>query len=370
MNLKIFQNWNEVFPHWGHPIRFPTSLHPFIANAPQSSAEKEYALEIETASKVELHVHVEAGISAEFYNVLNREQRLYSSAEMPAMRTPFLTFRDFILAWVDNSKLVTHEEILFEMARSFVHERKKQNIVYTEAHVSAPDFTYLRLRFSSEKAPLDLEKTLCAYIGGIVQGERECPGIKVRLIADAVWPSTLDEFDLLERVFKRIMMSPINKDGQGKPIVVAVGLGGPELASRAEEILPFVLACRELGLKVDIHSGENTTVDEHRHSVQVLCPDRIAHGISGASEGWFFQGHISACPLSNMLTGSFKGKFNEHPIFQMNEKKLNFSVGSDDPLLFSNTLTLEYVALRNAFGWETEFFERTQRNAREAAFAI
>ena len=368
--FSLFPKWNELFPHWGHTIQLPDWLNPVLNAGPTSQEELDFARRIEAAPKIELHVHVEAAVGADFYTKLNSKLKFYDPQRMPALRAPFATFRDFILAWVDNSKLITNEDLLFDMAKGFVHERKKQNIVYTEAHVSAPDFTFLRARFSKDSVALDLEKSLRAYASGIAQGEQECPGFKVRLIADAVWPSLLAEMDMFAQTFAKVVMSKDNHDMAGNSIYVAVGLGGPELSQRAEEIIPFLDRCRDFGLKVDIHSGENTSLEEHQHSISVLKPDRIAHGIAGAELGWFFAGHISACPLSNVMSGAIKGDFSQHPIVQMYEKNVHFSIGSDDPLLFSNTLTLEYVALRKAFGWEFPFFEKTQANAREAAFAL
>jgi adenosine deaminase len=72
--------------------------------------------------------------------------------------------------------------------------------------------------------------------------------------------------------------------------------------------------------------------------------------------------------LSNIQTGVFAKPLAEHPIAVMLERGLSFSVNSDDPLLFGTTLTLEYVALRKAFGWGLEFFKKTQDHARAAAF--
>jgi adenosine deaminase len=52
----------------------------------------------------------------------------------------------------------------------------------------------------------------------------------------------------------------------------------------------------------------------------------------------------------------------------MVERGRGFSVGSDDPLLFGNTLTLEFVALRRVFGWGPELLALSNANACAAAF--
>jgi len=185
---------------------------------------------------------------------------------------------------------------------------------------------------------------------------------------DALWIATDAEYVRVLEALASIVDAPEAQDPRGGRFFVAVGLGGPETTARASAIVPFLQGARRLGLGVDIHSGENVTAAEHRRSVETLLPDRVGHGIGGASEGFLFCGHITTCPLSNLLTGSHTGSLRNHAVALMVERGHAFSLGSDDPLLFRTTLTLEFVALRRVFGWEDDFVALMRENALNAAF--
>lgn len=361
------KSWNEIFPHWGHTIRLPQALAAFLQTGPRDSEEQKYAEWIEEQPKIELHVHMEAAVSEVFYDNLNISQQLYAKNQMPSRRAPFASLKDFIDAWMDNTKLVKDESVYFNLAREFVRLRASQNIVYSEVHVSPVDFSHMRRRFKFAE-PLSFKNCLLEILRGLKSAEAEWPQFTVRLIIDALWICTPEEHMQILQDVAFCLNSENAKDCHGKSFIVAIGLGGPEVSSQANRILSFLDSCRALGLRVDIHSGENVSYEDHLNSLAVIKPCRVGHGIAGAPKNYFYDKHISTNPLSNILTGSFANVFSEHPIKKMENAGLNFSVNSDDPLLFGTTLTLEYVALKNAFGWGKDFFRHTQHMAKNAAF--
>lgn len=362
-------SWNACFPQWEHDIRPSAELLKWIGHGPADDDELEFARWVFAQPKHELHVHLEAAVPASFYR--SRYKAEAAGAERlpkPLDRVPFETFPDFIRAWVDHTVLIEGPHAFEQMVIEFARLRAAENIVYSEVHISPPDFCYLRQRFLKMKG-WDLRTCLRSYLAGAHAARKQYPHITVRFVVDAVWPSLPAEHQMLLEALQDVSLESGARDESGSPFICAVGLGGPEMADRASDIAGFIAGCRELGLRVDIHSGEMTTAANHRQSVRTLKPDRIAHGISGAAEGFFFEGPISMCPLSNILTGSWKQGLENHPIREAMERGLSVSVNSDDPLLFATTLTLEYVALRRALGQGHSLFECTQQAARAAAFA-
>lgn len=362
-------NWNACFPEWEHDIRPSSELSRWIGTGPVDVDELNFARWVFSQPKYELHVHLEAAVPASFYRALYKDD--VTGAEQPPQpldRVPFETFQDFIRAWVDHTVLIEGPNAFAHMVTEFARLRAAENIVYSEVHVSPPDFCYLRERFLKREG-WDLRTCLRSYMAGARAARRLYPQTVVRFIVDAVWPSLPSEHQLLLEALRDVCLESDSCDEHGCPFICAVGLGGPEMAGRAAEIAHFLDGCRELGLRVDIHSGEMTAAREHRMSVRTLRPDRVAHGITGAAEGFFFEGHISMCPLSNILTGSWHQGLENHPIKEAMERGLSVSVNSDDPLLFATTLTLEYVALRRAFGFDRDFVNLTQQACRQAAFS-
>jgi adenosine deaminase len=192
--------------------------------------------------------------------------------------------------------------------------------------------------------------------------------VTIRLIVDTLWISLPEERQELFTVIQELIATKVALDERGKQIICAVGLGGAESSQNTAEIRMFLDRYRDLGLKVDIHSGEGGSWTQHQANLKALEPDRIAHGIAGAEHDDFFQGHIALCPISNVLTGNWTKGFDTHPIGHLWQKRHPISANTDDPLLYGTTLTLEYVALRSAFGLAEDFFHFSQGCARRAAF--
>lgn len=366
----MLSTWNTCFPQWRHTVGLPERWQDVLGATPRDDAELAFARRVEALPKIELHVHAEAAVGEAFYESLNATQGLYAAHAMPARRAPFSTFRAFIEAWVDNTKLIREGAALEELVFEFARDRAAQNIVYSEAHVSPSDFTYMRERLPLGVEPFALDAVLAAYARGARRAAEAFPHIHVRFLVDALWIATPQEYARVLEALEGILGSPEARDPRGGRFFVGVGLGGPESTGRVAEIKPFVEGARRLGLGVDIHSGEMTSADDHRRSVDALAPDRVGHGIRGAADGFLFDGHITTCPLSNLLTGAHVGPLSSHAVARMAERGRAFSIGSDDPLLFRNTLTLEYVALRRVFGWEEDFLHETQGHARRAAFDV
>lgn len=359
--------WNTIFPHWGHQIRLPSQLLGFVSPVPRNADERRFAEWVEAQPKCELHVHMEAAVSEQFYALLNLKHKLYDEALLPAKRAPFASLREFISAWIDNTKLMSGASDYFNLAREFVRLRASQNIVYSEAHVSPVDFSFMRRRFGFAP-PLSFRECLTEILKGLRSSQDEWPQVEVRLIVDALWMCSEDEHAALFDELKACCRLAENIDINGRPFIVGVGFGGPEVSENAERLAAgFIKRCREeLDLKIDIHSGESVSAQEHRHSVETVNPHRVGHGISGFGENFTFSGHIATNPLSNILTNSWQRSLNEHPVQKLFERGHSISINSDDPLLFGTTLTLEYVALRRAFGFEKEFFVATQKMAMQA----
>lgn len=358
--------WNEAFPHWHHKLRISDRVMSAVGTGPLNAQALEYARWVEDQPKIELHVHLEASVSDEFYAKLNQTQRLFEPHNLPCERLPFADLREFITAWFDHIRLIEHPQQISEMVEDFARARKRQNIVYSEVYISPLDFSSVRSRIFGNG--LDLKETLMAYLNGAQAAYLATPDTRFRFIVDGEYPVSVEERTLLLHVLQDLCPSPMNQYPDGTPIIIAVGLGGPELCERCDEILPFIEAVRDLGLKVDIHSGESTSLGEHRLTLRKICPDRVAHGIAGAQDDFFFDGPIAMCPLSNVLTASWKGTLADHPITKIWNTHPGVSVNTDDPLLFSSTLTLEYAALFQAADLGREFFFKTQENALNACF--
>jgi adenosine deaminase len=74
------------------------------------------------------------------------------------------------------------------------------------------------------------------------------------------------------------------------------------------------------------------------------------------------------CPTSNLKTGSV-ARIEDHPIRQARDLDLNFSINTDDPGPFLNSLTSEYQLLVDTFGFDEADFRRVYENTLKARFS-
>ncbi|MFO0755151.1 MAG: hypothetical protein U0359_01565 [Byssovorax sp.] len=359
------KTWLECFPHWADPVAVHPALRDVLDEGPRDEDELDFARFVDALPKTEVHVHAEAAVPWSFYASLG------DGPALPPAGQPFRDFHDFGERWLGNIARIRSSSDYAALARAFVAHRRALHIVATDCHVSLLDTSVYRPRFAPGIPPLDLGESLRAFVTGLREAMAEAPGIDVRVIVDLVHLAGQADLDAAYRALRPFVGSADNRDARGDAIVVGIGLGGPERPGRASFFASALARFRALGLRLDLHSGEQPHVSpaDHRAALKLLRPDRVAHGMRGAPEGFFFEGPIAACPISNVLLGGHAGSLSTHPIGEMVRRGLPVSVSTDDPLLFGTTLVIEHVALRRAFGFDRTFVERDQERARAQRLA-
>jgi adenosine deaminase len=321
----------------------------------------EWGFDMHQTSKSEFHGHAEAYVLPRFYETKNQEQKRFESHEIPHTKAPFLNFNDFIKSWCDNLMYYEGPDFYFDLAQGCMERMVRDKITYCELHFSPFDSLALRgLTLSKDSQYLDeLRKIINSFLRGLQCAQTSQPGYACKAILDpvSVRPQTEMEtlFDLLQEITSDLSL----RHQDGSAILVGLGMGGPELPEKIPtQVSIYHKMRKELGLGLDIHTGEQNHVSPqlHREVIELMKPDRVSHGIKGFSENYFFNGPIAVNPLSNLITGCWKDQLKEHPVSKMKDLGVRFSVNSDDPLLFNTCLTLEYMCLHRVFGWEKSVF--------------
>lgn len=363
-------HWQHFFPHWSTRIASSKFLDAYLNFSSMTDEDLQFAQYVEKFPKSELHVHAEACTWASFYHEENLRLKLFEDSQMPAQRLPFHQFNDFLAAWIDNLKFADHESFYERLALAVAKRQSDCRILYTELHLSPLDTSVLRERFGKDDRRIILKpiENIMNFLKGLRRAEDLFPDLKLKVIIDSVSLSEKEDLEHLFEVLKAICEHPLALDSNRESFVVGVGLGGVENPAGIAKHLDFFSQCRALGLKVDIHSGEQLGLDQVdvQTARDLVQPDRISHGFQCLESGLRFSRHTAMCPTSNILTGSFLSDLSKHPIAKLWAEGRDISVNTDDPLLFGTTLTLEYVALRKALGLGEDFFKKTQDNAAHA----
>lgn len=134
--------------------------------------------------------------------------------------------------------------------------------------------------------------------------------------------------------------------------VVAFGLTGDETATPPAAFSEAFAIAREAGLTMVPHSGEFMGGPSIRSTLDVLAPNRIAHGVRAIEDPTLIELladkriALDVCLTSNLVLGVVK-HIAEHPLLSLLQSGVPCSLGSDDPLLLQTSLLAEYQIARN-----------------------
>src|SRR5262245_13721576 len=150
--------------------------------------------------------------------------------------------------------------------------------------------------------------------------------------------------------------------------VVALGLGGVEQGYTASKFRPVFERVRAAGLARVPHAGETVGPASIWGVIHAADATRIGHGVRCLEDADLVdelrarQIPLEVCPTSNVCLGVVRG-LADHPLPRLLEAGLYVTVNSDDPPMFNTTLTGEYLALAQTFGFGADVVEHLVLNA-------
>ena len=287
--------------------------------------------------KVELHVHLEgAQLPETIWAMAQRNGVTLPAASLEEWKR-FYEYRDFahfIEVYIAASRAMKTARDFYEMTVAFHEYQAAQNIVYTEAFLSASLFV--------DSIPWDA--LFAAFQEGCAVG-RERHGVEVRFIPDIARNFPQSKRRVLEFTLA----------GQKAGVFIGLGLGGLEAGYPPELFIDEFAEARANGLHVVAHAGEGAGPESIWGAVEALKAERIGHGIRCLEDPSLVamlrerQIPLEVCPTSNYRTGVVP-KGAPHPIMRMIELGLNVTLNSDDPPMFGTTLTEEYRVLARKGG--------------------
>ena len=158
-----------------------------------------------------------------------------------------------------------------------------------------------------------------------------------------------------------------------KEHIHGVDLADGEADYPIKDFVKPMLQAKEAGLKVTVHSGEDTPASAVVDTIRALNPDRIRHGThtihdQAAVELVKERGvTLEMCPWSNYLTNSVK-RIEDHPLKQLFDQGVRVAINSDDPEVLNTNLNNEYRIAHEILGMSLEDIAVCNRYAAEASF--
>jgi adenosine deaminase len=310
--------------------------------------------------KTEIHCHLEGAIRTQTIIDIAREYNLqlpsYEEEELDRHVKVLDQMRDLhtvLEAFAIFQNSITSPKVVERIAWELFEDSAKQNIKLFEVRFS-PDWAFRGHNLNWDAA---LEGILRAK----ERAEREFD-MAIGLIA--ITSRSLGPDSCVRTVDWAI---------HHKEHILGIDLADSERDFPLREFIPSVMRAKDAGLKVTIHTGEDTPASFIQETIELAKPDRIGHGIH-AIEDWQVIQLIRARgitlevnPWSNYLTNSVR-TIEEHPLKKLFDLGVKVTINSDDPEVLETNLNNEYQIAHEILGMNMSDIDACNRFAYEASF--
>uniref|UniRef100_A0A452VNI3 Adenosine deaminase n=1 Tax=Ursus maritimus TaxID=29073 RepID=A0A452VNI3_URSMA len=285
-------------------------------------------------------------------------------------------------------------EAVKRIAYEFVETKAKEGVVYVEVRYSPHLLANSKvdpIPWNQAEGDLTPDEVVALVSQGLQEGERDF-GVKVRSILCCMrhQPNWSPEVVELCKKYRH-------------QTVVAMDLAGDETIEGSSLFPGHVKAYEEAvrsGIHRTVHAGEVGSPEVVRevrslgwhgallaassppwtrlHSaslqaVDTLKTERLGHGYHTLEDEALYARlrqenmHFEVCPWSSYLTGAWK-LGTEHAVVRFKHDQANYSLNTDDPLIFKSTLETDYQMTKEGMDFTEEEFKRLNINAAKSSF--
>jgi adenosine deaminase len=174
-----------------------------------------------------------------------------------------------------------------------------------------------------------------------------------------------DAFDTLEAALPYIQ-DPANR-------IIGVGLDSSERGNPPEKFARVFARCKELGLHLVAHAGEEGPAQYVIDALDILKVERIDHGVRAIDDAALVKRlaaeriALTVCPLSNEKLKVYPD-LRDHSLKQLLDAGCAVTLHSDDPAYFGGYMNTNWLATFNALDLSAADAHTLARNSFEASF--
>jgi len=310
---------------------------------------------IRALPKAELHVHIEGTLEPEMMFGLARRNGVrlpYASVEAVRAAYAFTDLQSFLDLYYAGAAALVTEQDFFDLAAAYFERAHADGVVHAELFFDPQTHTARGVAFETV---LDGLERAC-------RDARERLGISSRLILCFLRHlSEEDGFATLEQAMPHLAR------------IHGVGLDSSEVGHPPSKFARLFARCRELGLRVVAHAGEEGPPAYIVEALDLLKVERIDHGVRCEGDPALVgrlareQVPLTVCPLSNVKLCVFD-RLEDHNFKRLFDAGLKLTINSDDPAYFGGYIARNYVETAEALGLSRAELARVARNSLEASF--
>ncbi len=307
--------------------------------------------------KAELHIHIEGSLEPELIFTLAQRNGVtlpYASVEALRAAYAFSDLQSFLDIYYAGASVLLKEDDFFDMAMAYFHRAAADHVVHAELFFDPQTHTERGVSFET-------------VIRGLTRASETAQrdlGVSSQLILCFLRHLSEEAaFETLEQALPHLKL------------VSAVGLDSSERGHPPEKFERVFARCRELGLHVVAHAGEEGPPAYIWSALDVLKVERIDHGVRCVEDPVLVKRlaeermPLTVCPLSNVKLCVYK-TLGDHSLFSLLEAGLCATVNSDDPAYFGGYINQNFVEVFKALPQLTAAHAyRLAQNSFDASFA-
>ena len=307
--------------------------------------------------KAELHIHIEGSLEPELIFALAERNGValpYPTVEALRAAYAFTDLQSFLDLYYAGAGVLLHEADFFDMAMAYFRRAAAENVVRAEV-------------FFDPQTHTERGVPIATVIDGL---GRACDVARHELGIDAVLILCFLRHLSEEAAFETLEAALPHRDR-----FIGVGLDSGERGNPPEKFARVFARCRELGLHLVAHAGEEGPATYIRTALDVLQVERIDHGVRCVEDPALVQRlaaervPLTVCPLSNVKLCVYP-TMDEHNLVQLLDAGLCATVNCDDPAYFGGYINQNFLAAFEALPQLTaRHAHRLAANSFEASFA-
>jgi len=305
--------------------------------------------------KAELHVHIEGSLEPEMMFAMARRNGValpYASVEATRAAYAFTDLQSFLDIYYAGAAALIHEQDFYDLAMAYFHRDQEDGVVHAELFFDPQTHTMRGIAFAT-------------VLDGLERAGRDAHaqwGISSRLILCFLRHLTEAEaFATLEQARPHLHR------------IHGIGLDSSEQGHPPAKFERVFACCRDLGLRLVAHAGEEGPAAYVWEALERLGIERIDHGVRAMEDPALVeklvreQVPLTVCPLSNVKLRVFPD-LAQHNLKHMLQQGLCVTLNSDDPAYFGGYLGQNFLACAEALDLSRSDLVTLARNSLLASF--
>jgi len=307
--------------------------------------------------KAELHIHIEGSLEPELIFALARRNGValpYPDVETLRAAYAFTDLQSFLDIYYAGASVLLKEDDFHDMAMAYFRRAAADNVVHAELFFDPQTHTERGVAF----------ETVIRGLTRACETARRELGLSALLI-----------MCFLRHLSEEAAFQTLEEALPFRDLFVGVGLDSGERGNPPEKFARVYARCRELGLHLVAHAGEEGPPAYIWSALDVLKVERIDHGVRCLEDPALVhrlaqdQVPLTVCPLSNVKL-CVVPDMARHGLADLLAAGLCATVNSDDPAYFGGYMNQNFTEAFAALpGLTARHAHALARNSFDASFA-